>query len=263
MQWHETTNLLRHRIDSAANGVVIRLAGEIDCTAAVGTRELLNRAVAAWPSVTVDLSRVTFIDARGLGALMAVRRSAAARGTYLVLHRPHRAVQRLLELAQLETAFEIVAPQPMRAAPDVTAALERAVDEAVQATTAAAGMAQLVDDSGVLHLVAQQGFSQELLDFFEIVEDPNSPCGQVATMREPVLLEDLTDCPGLRSDPLLDVLLAEGSRAVGCMPVVGPDQSFVAVLSVHHRAPMTWGPEERARFQQVAARAGSATPVSS
>jgi anti-sigma B factor antagonist len=59
-------------------------------------------------NIDVDLSQTTFIDSCGLGALIALHKTACAReGTLRLLH-PQMQVQQLLELTRLHRIFEIV-----------------------------------------------------------------------------------------------------------------------------------------------------------
>jgi anti-sigma B factor antagonist len=59
-------------------------------------------------NVEVDLSRTTFIDSCGLGALIALHKTACARKGNLRLLNPLPAVQQILELTRMHRIFEIV-----------------------------------------------------------------------------------------------------------------------------------------------------------
>ncbi len=90
------------RLDVAVGGSV--------CTATVpvvaqGVAAAVQVAV---PTVALDLSGVTFIDARGVSMMIRLRDDLASRGSTLVLVEPSRAVSRLLAVASLGDAFRVV-----------------------------------------------------------------------------------------------------------------------------------------------------------
>jgi anti-sigma B factor antagonist len=59
-------------------------------------------------TIEVDLSQTTFIDSSGLGALVALHKTAASRRGNLRLVNPHPSVQQILELTRLDGIFEVV-----------------------------------------------------------------------------------------------------------------------------------------------------------
>lgn len=69
--------------------------GEIDLFTVTPFRDALDRAVAGGGAVEVDLSRVTFLDAAGLSALAAARRTT---GDRLTVVGAKGVVRRVLEL---------------------------------------------------------------------------------------------------------------------------------------------------------------------
>lgn len=87
-------------VTEQADGVVVRVAGEIDITTAPVLQRHLDAAVAAKrPAVVLDLADTTFLDARGVGVIVAARKVAARNGTRLVIRHPPPLVRRVLELA--------------------------------------------------------------------------------------------------------------------------------------------------------------------
>jgi anti-anti-sigma factor len=79
-------------------GVRVSVHGEIDLvTAPVLERNLLAAIATGREVVEVDLSAVTFMDARGVSALVNAR-NAVAHGSTLRLHAPSEPVVRMLEL---------------------------------------------------------------------------------------------------------------------------------------------------------------------
>lgn len=83
-----------------AEGVIVRAAGEIDIVTAPVLQRHLDLAVSTRrPVVVLDLSATTFLDARGIAAIVTARKQLAANGGRLVIRRPPALVRRVLELA--------------------------------------------------------------------------------------------------------------------------------------------------------------------
>ena len=59
-------------------------------------------------NIEIDLSQTTAVDSCGLGALVALHKTAAARGGVLRLINPTPPVQQILELTRMHRIFEII-----------------------------------------------------------------------------------------------------------------------------------------------------------
>jgi anti-sigma B factor antagonist len=59
-------------------------------------------------NIEVDLSQATLIDSCGLGALIALHKSAVSRKGKLVLTNPQLPILQILELTRLDSIFDIV-----------------------------------------------------------------------------------------------------------------------------------------------------------
>jgi anti-anti-sigma factor len=100
-------------VDASIDGCacVIALTGEIDYAVAQDVADTAERAIeqaSAVHRVLIDLSRVTFLDAGGVGALIMIRQAACAKGlTTRLSGMSHRFV-RLLMLLELDMAFGTV-----------------------------------------------------------------------------------------------------------------------------------------------------------
>jgi anti-anti-sigma factor len=89
---------------------VLRLAGELDLATADELREHVRRqvdAASAPKCLVIDLAGLDFVDVTGLGALLEARRKVVPRGGTLVLRRPRPMVLRMIELLDLDGAFEL------------------------------------------------------------------------------------------------------------------------------------------------------------
>lgn len=87
------------------------LSGITELTAANSSafRDEARKALtAATVHIDVDLSRTTFVDSSGLGALISLHKSVSARGGALRIVNPAPNVQQILELTRLHRVFEII-----------------------------------------------------------------------------------------------------------------------------------------------------------
>jgi anti-anti-sigma factor len=92
-----------HKLGSVA---VLNVQGQI----VNGETEILRTAVhslAEISAVKLDFARVTTVDAGGLGAMLALREQAEAKGIRLELMNVSKHVRRLLEITRLDTVFKI------------------------------------------------------------------------------------------------------------------------------------------------------------
>lgn len=81
---------------------VVRLVGELDLASVSRVSE---RLADLHSDIEVDCSRLDFIDAAGLRALLAAQCACAARGSTLVVVEPSRPMRRLLDLTGLDTVL--------------------------------------------------------------------------------------------------------------------------------------------------------------
>ncbi|MFD6100393.1 STAS domain-containing protein [Nocardiopsis flavescens] len=95
---------------------VVPVEGEIDLATVPGLRARLAAAVGdqACECLVVDLDGVGFLDASGVGALVAAHHAMAARGGRVVLARPRPPVARVLEILGMERLFDIVRAPAVR-----------------------------------------------------------------------------------------------------------------------------------------------------
>ena len=91
-------------VTTGADGIVVHLAGELDLAvrADVGHRLAGVFTGVAADKVVIDLREVSFCDSSGLGALLDARQAAADAGVALVLRDVPPAVDRLLELTDVD-----------------------------------------------------------------------------------------------------------------------------------------------------------------
>ena len=93
--------LLRSRISRSGRTITVTLSGELDIATGGELQARLATVVHDEPAprrVVLDLSDLAFVDASGIGVLLAARRDLASRGGELVLRRPSRLVRRVLDV---------------------------------------------------------------------------------------------------------------------------------------------------------------------
>jgi anti-sigma B factor antagonist len=91
-------------------GIRLAVVGEVDVATAPDLLSAVVAAVGAADRVVLDLGRLTFIDAAGLGALVACRRYACDQGATLHLSDVPEHARRLLVITGLEAT--LLAPLP-------------------------------------------------------------------------------------------------------------------------------------------------------
>ena len=85
---------------------ILNLAGQI----VIGTTETLSDAVQSLPrtnSVVLDMSRVTHIDAHGLGVMLQLREQSHAKGVSFQVINVSRPLRQVLQITRLDTVFQI------------------------------------------------------------------------------------------------------------------------------------------------------------
>lgn len=93
------------------NGSVLRVSGILDLGAgqANAFRDKVRSALTEGQThIEVDLSKTAYIDSCGLGALIALHKTACSRKGALRILNPQPAVWQILQLTRMNAIFEIV-----------------------------------------------------------------------------------------------------------------------------------------------------------
>jgi len=93
------------------NGDTLRASAiaELHAANANALRDEMRRAFGQTQrNIEIDLSQTSAVDSCGLGALVALHKTAAARGGVLRLINPTPPVQQILELTRMHRIFEII-----------------------------------------------------------------------------------------------------------------------------------------------------------
>jgi hypothetical protein len=141
--------------------------------------------------------------------------------------------------------------------PNQTVAMRAVVDAALALAHADKGNLQVLDTaSGGLRIVAQRGFDQDFLDFFAIVDGPDTACGSAMAHKASVTVENVSDSEIFDGTTAQTVVLKTGVRAVHSTPIVDLLGAPIGVLSVHYRQPRRPSGGERYMLATLARRAG-------
>jgi two-component sensor histidine kinase len=117
------------------------------------------------------------------------------------------------------------------------------------------GNLQLFDEtSGSLRIVAQQGFQEEFLKFFENVDDHRAAsCGTAMATNEQVIVDDVLTSKIFVDQPAQKVLLEAEVRALISTPLRSSKGNLLGVISTHFSRPGL--PSERQlRLMNILAR---------
>jgi PAS domain S-box-containing protein len=128
---------------------------------------------------------------------------------------------------ELSTRLATIELQPL---------LEDVLDASIAIVGADFGNVQLYDPAGgALKIVAQRGFRQDFLDYFDNVHEGTANCGAALERRERVIVEDvLTDA---LFAPHLHIVTVAGYRAVQSTPLIGRGGEQLGMISTHFRRP--------------------------
>jgi anti-sigma B factor antagonist len=97
------------------SAVVVSVRGDLDLASSPTLRRIVSAVSASHgrdreqANIVIDLSRVTFLDASGVGALVSAAQSAQRDGHALSLRDPSPCCVRVLEITRLLSAFRIEA----------------------------------------------------------------------------------------------------------------------------------------------------------
>jgi anti-sigma B factor antagonist len=93
---------------------ILRVGGFAELTAANSDRvgEKIRAGLNGHTTIEIDLSRTTFMDCTGLGALISLRNLARARNGAVRLVNPTPTVQQLFDVVRAGHMFEIVNTRP-------------------------------------------------------------------------------------------------------------------------------------------------------
>ena len=94
--------------EQTPDGLMIRVQGEVDLYSSPDLRGVILKSVPSTKGdLLIDLSGVTYIDSSGVATLVEGLRRARESGIGFALVAPSPAVMQVLELARLDSVFEV------------------------------------------------------------------------------------------------------------------------------------------------------------
>jgi PAS domain S-box-containing protein len=121
---------------------------------------------------------------------------------------------------------------------DMSSLMNDILDVAIEISDADMGNVQLFERaSGVLKIVAQRGFDDSFLEFFDTLHDGLAAYGSAMQLGERVIVEDVATSGIFVGTPAREVMLSAGARAVQSTPLFSRSGRLVGMLSTHYRKP--------------------------
>ena len=111
---HRKANTARGIMGIKVSNEILRVGGFAELTAANRNRfqEKIRSGLNGHTTIEIDLSRTTFMDCAGLGALIALRNLVRGRNGVVRLVNPSPPLQRLFDWVRAGQMFDIVNGQP-------------------------------------------------------------------------------------------------------------------------------------------------------
>jgi anti-sigma B factor antagonist len=97
------------KLETSGDTLKISAVKQLGAANAGAFRDWARKALTeGFKNIEVDLSETSFVDSCGLGALVALHKTACSRGGVLRLLKPPPPVQQILDLTRLSRIFEVV-----------------------------------------------------------------------------------------------------------------------------------------------------------
>jgi len=98
---------MEHTITEQGNLIIVALKGDVDMEYSPKLRSALLEAVGKSDGIVVDMSGVVMIDSSGIASLLEAFQMSRKRGKGFVLSNVGDSVTKVLNLARLDTVFDI------------------------------------------------------------------------------------------------------------------------------------------------------------
>lgn len=97
---------MQFSLESTGNNLLVSLSGQLDYTSTAGFEKLMRETQEAAPqTLTLDMSRVTWLDSVGLGQLFLMRERL--RQSEICLRNPTPSIRQLLSLTKADVIFKV------------------------------------------------------------------------------------------------------------------------------------------------------------
>ena len=87
--------------------ILIAVSGEIDLYTSPELRSAILKSLKSKNDLSLDLANVAYMDSSGVATLVEAMQSSAKNGSSFVLVSPSNAVMKVLQLARLDSVFNI------------------------------------------------------------------------------------------------------------------------------------------------------------
>lgn len=101
-------------VEARGDATLVTVIGVLDALALADVSRELTDAQRGQGPVYVDLAAVSFMDSRGLGALLAANERSREGAPQVFIHRPSEAVERLLDVSGVRGVLPEVEELPAR-----------------------------------------------------------------------------------------------------------------------------------------------------
>jgi len=99
---------MNYQINDDASGMLIKISGDLDFSANAEFKKIVGALTSRkGRTVTFELSNVSHIDSVGLGLLYIAKEEVGSSGGKICLKSPQAGVQRMLQLTEADTDFDI------------------------------------------------------------------------------------------------------------------------------------------------------------
>jgi PAS domain S-box-containing protein len=188
-------------------------------------------------------------ELRGLNATLehrVVERTAALNNSEQQLRADLKVMTVLNELGRLSSIEDRLPP-----------VLEQIVDAAIAAVRSDFGNIQLLDpESGHLKIVAQRGFPDWWVKFWNEVPKGQGACGTALQRAQRVIIDDVKQSPIYTDEAARDTLLQVGVCSVVSTPLVDRSGKLIGMLSTHYKTPIQINKHALARLDLLARQVG-------
>lgn len=93
-------------VDAQAEWTTVTISGVLDAASLTDVSKALTDAQRDSTPVYISLENVSFMDSRGLGALLAANERGREGGASVKIYRPSEAVRRLLDVSGVRRVFD-------------------------------------------------------------------------------------------------------------------------------------------------------------
>lgn len=116
--------------------------------------------------------------------------------------------------------------------------LDKIIETVIKITNADMGTIHLFDEqTGEIKIMAQYGFEQPYIDFFNKIHDGQKEYDIVLNLREQINIEDVTKSTLSMINHNIQIILSAGVRSIQFTPLISRSDQLLGIMSTHYRTP--------------------------